>query len=138
MSHGPVSSIKSGHFEKQMDRMAANWPNSDPQVVVMREREYRREYERVGNTRFEAGVTAALRGHSTGFHPTLAEFLEFVPSFAGAFERPTCPLCCRTGGLVYGQYSTHNGDRVWGMTKCLHGAEITNQYQDYQERRVGE
>jgi hypothetical protein len=43
-----------------------------------------------------------------------------------------------TGGLVFGQYTRPNGEKTWGMTKCLHGAEITHQYNDYQERRVGE
>ena len=48
-----------------------------------------------------------------------------------------CGICAKTGGLVWGQYYAHNGEKVWGMVKCLHGQEI-HHYDDYQERRVGQ
>jgi hypothetical protein len=43
------------------------------------ENEYLEEYRRVGARRFEAGVTAAIRNHTTGFYPSMGEFLKFVP-----------------------------------------------------------
>ncbi len=64
-----------------MDRMAANWQNSmsDLALVRTREAEYLEEYRRVGAKRFEEAVGRCLRHHATGFHPTLGEFLAYVP-----------------------------------------------------------
>jgi hypothetical protein len=62
-----------------MQRMRSNWPTNDAELVRTRSAEYLEEYRRVGAKRFEDAVTAALRFHATGFHPTLGEFLKFVP-----------------------------------------------------------
>jgi hypothetical protein len=62
-----------------MQRMLSNWPTNNPELARTRSAEYLEEYRRVGALRFEHGVTRALRGHATGFHPTLGEFLNYVP-----------------------------------------------------------
>jgi hypothetical protein len=48
-------------------------------MVRTREAEYLEEYRRVGAKRFEEAVTGSLRYHATGFHPSLGEFLKYVP-----------------------------------------------------------
>jgi hypothetical protein len=62
-----------------MQRMRSNWPTNDADLVRTRSAEYLEEYRRVGAKRFEEAVTGSLRYHATGFHPSLGEFLKYVP-----------------------------------------------------------
>jgi hypothetical protein len=51
----------------------------DLQLASLREEEYRKLYDQVGEQRFEKAVDGSMRWHATGFFPSMGEFLRFVP-----------------------------------------------------------
>jgi hypothetical protein len=91
-------------------------------LVLAKERalEFRRLYDEVGGVRFEQGVTNAIRQHSGGFFPTMADFIDYIPTHVGALI--TCPVCENSSGYVIvkvmkaGKFSDV-------AAKCKHGGE---------------
>jgi hypothetical protein len=71
--------------------------------------------------RFENGVGDAIRNHATGFFPTLAEFIPFVPS-SERKELIVCELCRDSSGYVIKKIMVAGKFRDVA-TKCLHGGE---------------
>jgi hypothetical protein len=71
---------------------------SDLAAARIREQEYRKLYDEVGGVRFEMGVTNAIRQHSGGFFPVMADFIGYVPTHVGKLV--TCSSCENSGGFV--------------------------------------
>lgn len=79
--------------------MYSNWPPTEEQRAIAREKEFKIIYEEIGGKRFEVATAEVIRKHDTGFFPTVGEFYRYVPVSTHYQEGERCPLCKDSSGF---------------------------------------
>lgn len=94
---------------------------ADQGLARARQQEYQKLFDEVGAIRFEMAVTNCIRQHSTGFFPSMGEFMNYVPT-SERKELSVCELCKDSSGYVIKQIMVSGKFRDVA-TKCSHGRE---------------
>lgn len=106
-------------LKTQMNRMRVNWRLTlDNPSKVLQDGEFQPLLEKWGPEKFKATVDSCIQKHSTGFFPTVGEFMAYETSVSKGWG--TCERCKPDGYVIVKRYNAEFGRIEERARRCDH------------------